>query len=61
VKKSEKKPTDTRQQVILRLDKVLVKTIDHLAVDAEEYRQQTIERLLRRAVETERHQKKLEL
>lgn len=61
MKKPETKKTDMRQQVILRLDKDLVKTIDHLAVDAEEYRQQTIERLLRSAVKTEKYQKKLEL
>jgi hypothetical protein len=49
--------TDERQQVIIRLAKGLVKELDHIAVDAEEYRQQTIERLLREAVRWERERK----
>ncbi len=40
-----------KQQVVIRLDKDLVKLIDHLSVDWENYRGEAIERLLTIAIQ----------
>lgn len=50
-----------KQQVVVRLDKELVKRIDHVAVDWESFRGEAIERLLRMAVEQVEQQGKLAL
>ncbi len=54
------KPTE-RKQLILRLDKQLLKDIDHIAVDADEYRQQTVERLLKLGLERVKQQRTLQM
>ncbi len=45
------KTEDDRVQVIVRLDRNLVKRIDHLAVDLDVFRQTLIESLLREALQ----------
>lgn len=50
---------EDKVQVVVRLDRALVKAIDHLAVDAEMYRQDMVEQLLREALRTREQQLEL--
>lgn len=44
-----------RMMVQVRLDRGLMKTVDHYSIDTETYRAEAIERLLRRGLEAERY------
>ena len=51
-------PKATRKQVLLRLDRDVVKRVDHLAVEWELYRGEAMEILLRIALDQAERQKK---
>ena len=56
-----KEQAEIKQQVVIRLDRDLVKRIDHIAVEWDDFRGAAIERLLSIAVEYVENQGELQL
>lgn len=52
---------ETKKQVVIRLDKDLVKRIDHISVEWDKYRGEAIERLLTIAIQQLDKQGELQL